>query len=128
MGSDNVFFDVNDIMPGSDFPHVLAGKIEDCDALLAVIGKRWISSADENRQRRLSDPKDFVRIEIDTALKRGTRVIPLLVDGATMPKSDELPDVLKGLSRKRGIEISISGLRPTFKDCSTRFLPSKSGF
>jgi hypothetical protein len=81
MGSDNVFFDVNDIMPGSDFPNVLAGKIEACDALLAVIGKRWISSSDENRQRRLNDPKDFVRIEIDTALKRGTRVIPLLVDG-----------------------------------------------
>ena len=106
MGSDNVFFDVNDILPGSDFPHVLTEKIEACDALLAVIGKQWISSADENGQRRLNDPKDFVRIEIDTALKRGTRVIPLLVDGATMPKSDQLPDVLKGLSRKQGIEIS----------------------
>ena len=106
MGRDNIFFDVDDIMPGADFPDVLAEKVGACDTLLAIIGKQWISNVDENGQRRLNNPNDFVRIEIETALQRGIRVIPLLVDGAPMPKSDQLPGLLKKLSRKQKIEIS----------------------
>jgi hypothetical protein len=106
MGPDNVFFDVENIQPGSDFAHVLAESVGDCDALVAVIGRRWISSTDENNQRRLDDPNDFVRIEIEAALQRDVRVIPVLVDGAAMPKSKDLPEALKRLSRKQGIEIS----------------------
>ena len=108
MGPQNVFLDVDNIQPGSDFFHVLTESVGACDALLAVIGKRWISSTDENNQRRLDDPNDFVRIETEAALQRGIRVIPLLVDGADMPKSKDLPDALKRLSRKQGIDISHS--------------------
>jgi hypothetical protein len=56
-----------------------------CDALLAVIGKHWVSSADSQDRRRLDDPSDFVRIEIEAALQRNVPVIPVLVDGAAMP-------------------------------------------
>jgi hypothetical protein len=79
MGPENVFLDVDNIQPGSDFVQVLTESVGACDALVAVIGRRWIT--DENNRRRLDDPRDFVRIEIETAL----RVFPVLVDGAAMP-------------------------------------------
>jgi len=77
-----------------------------CDALIAVIGRNWASSKYLDDQRRLDDPNDFVRIEIEAALSRKIRVIPILVDGATMPRPDDLPDSLKKLTRRQGIEIS----------------------
>ena len=71
---------------------------------MAVIGRRWIT--DENNRRRLDDPQDFVRIEIETALQRGVGVFPVLVDSAPMHKSNDLPEALKRLSRKQWIDIS----------------------
>ena len=106
MGPENVFLDVDNIQPGFDFVHVLTESVGGCDALVAVIGRRWLLSADENNRRRLDDPNDFVRIEIEVALERGVRVIPVLVDGGAMPKSKDLPETLKKLARKQGIEIS----------------------
>ncbi len=106
LGRESVFFDVDNIPPGMDFVDVLTERVGACDALVAVIGKRWISATDKNNQRRLDDPHDFVRIEIQAALERGVRVIPVLVEGAAMPKADDLPDSLKKLARRQGIEIS----------------------
>jgi len=77
-----------------------------CDVLIAIIGKRWLDASDEEGKRRLDDPEDFVRTEIGTALKRGIRVIPVLVEGALMPRSGELPDELKALVRRRAINVS----------------------
>ena len=87
MGAENVFLDVDNIQPGSDFVQVLTESVGACDALVAVIGRRWIT--DENNRRRLDDPQDFVRIEIETALQRGVRVFPVLVDSAPMHKSND---------------------------------------
>ncbi len=106
LGHENVFFDVDAIPPGRDFVDVLSDRIGKCDALLAVIGKRWVSSADEQNRRRLDDPNDFVRVEIEAALKRDVPVIPVLVDGAPMPEPGELPESLKKLTRRQAIEIS----------------------
>jgi hypothetical protein len=106
---ENVFLDVDNIDLGVDWFNVLTERVGACDALVAVIGRNWASSADKDNRRRLDDPDDFVRIEIEAALKRDVRVIPVLVDGAAMPKSGELPDSLKGLARRQGIEISPAG-------------------
>jgi TIR domain/Sel1 repeat len=106
LGHDNVFFDVDNIAPGLDFVEVLSERVGNCDALVAVIGKDWLSSANRNGARRLEDPNDFVRIEIEAALARDIRVIPVLVEDATMPTTDELPESLKKLARRQGIEIS----------------------
>jgi hypothetical protein len=106
LGHDNVFYDVDAIPPGRDFVEVLSERVGKCDALLAVIGKHWTASLDANNRRRLDDPQDFVRIEIEAALKRGVPVIPVLVDGAPMPRAEELPDGLKGLVRRQAVEIS----------------------
>jgi uncharacterized protein YraI len=106
LGHNSVFFDVDNIAPGLDFVDILSERVGKCDALIAVIGRDWVSSADVRDQRRLDDPKDFVRVEIEAALQRKVRVIPVLVDGAAMPRPDELPDCLKNLTRRQGIEVS----------------------
>ncbi len=104
-GDENVFLDVKGIDAGEDWTDVLSARVGACDALLAVIGKSWLTSADRN-ERRLDDPEDFVRFEIQSALERKVRVIPVLIDGAAMPRAESLPDGLKPLARRQAIEIS----------------------
>jgi hypothetical protein len=106
LGRENVFFDVDTIPPGRDFVDVLSERVGKCDALLAVIGKRWLLSADSDNHRRLDDPQDFVRIEIEAALSRNVPVIPVLVDGAAMPHPTDLPESLAKLVRRQAVEIS----------------------
>jgi hypothetical protein len=106
---DNVFLDVDNIDLGVDWFNVLTDRVGACDALVAVIGRNWVSSADKDSLRRLDDPDDFVRIEIEAALQRNVRVIPVLVDGAAMPKASELPESLKGLARRQGTVVSHAG-------------------
>jgi hypothetical protein len=77
-----------------------------CDVLIAVIGKRWLTSSEGEGNRRLDNPDDFVRLEVATALKRNIRVIPVLVDGASMPPARDLPDDLKSLVRRNAVEVS----------------------
>jgi hypothetical protein len=105
-GETNVFIDVDTIQPGEDFVQVIEEKVGACDALVAVIGKQWVSVLDEAGKRRLDDPHDFVRLEISAALARNVRVIPVLVGGAHMPRLEELPEALAGLLRRNAIELS----------------------
>ena len=95
-GKQIVFMDVDTIEAGLDFVEVLQNAIQSCDALVALIGSQWLNIKDDQGKRRLDDPKDFVRMEIAAALNRGIRVIPVLIDGVTMPHPIELPDNLKG--------------------------------
>ncbi len=74
--------------------------------LITVIGKGWLTSCDQEGQRRFDNPEDFVRIEIATALKRDIRVIHVLVEGASMPRSGDLPDDLKALVRRNALQLS----------------------
>jgi hypothetical protein len=70
-----------------------------------VIGPNWLNVRDEQGNRRLDNPSDFLRIEIATALQRGIPVIPILLDGAKMPRIDQLPQDLEELSVRNGIDI-----------------------
>ncbi len=108
LGQGNVFFDVDRIPPGRDFVDVLSERVGSCNALIAILGKHWITSADGQNRQRLDDPSDFVRIEIEAALRRNVPVIPVLVDGAAMQQAAELPDGLKQLPRRQAIEISLT--------------------
>jgi hypothetical protein len=110
LGRENVFMDIATIKPGEDFYSVIERSVASCDALVAVIGKGWLTSAD-GRTRRLDLPDDFVRMEIAIALARNVTVIPALVGGARMPTADELPDDLSALSRRQAIEISDTRFR-----------------
>ena len=97
--------DVDTVEPGVDFVDVIGKAVGECDVLLALIGKRW-ANVRKGAKSRLDDPNDFVRLEISTALTRDIRIIPVLVDGMTMPGPETMPAPLKPLSRRNAIEIS----------------------
>ena len=107
-GEDQIFKDVDSIDLGDDFVDVITRAVASTDVLLALIGESWISVIEESGRRRLDDPDDFVRLEIEAALTRGIRVIPILVDGATMPRGDQLPASLAALARRQALELSPS--------------------
>ena len=107
-GGGQVFKDVDSIELGDDFVEVITSAVGSCDVLLALIGEQWLTITDEHGRRRLDDPDDFVRLEIEAALTRNVRVIPILVDGARMPRADELPDSLVSLRRRQALELSPS--------------------
>jgi hypothetical protein len=104
-GRDNIFRDLDTIDYGVDFVKTIEDAVQSCDVLLAVIGPHWVNLTDSQGRRRLDNPNDFVRLEVATALARDIRVIPLLVGGASMPYTDELPDNLKLLTRRNALEI-----------------------
>jgi hypothetical protein len=105
-GGEQVFKDVDSIELGDDFVQVITRAVGSCDVLLALIGEQWLTITDEHGRQRLHDPDDFVRLEVETALMRDVRVIPILVDGARMPRADELPPGLVPLGRRQALELS----------------------
>ena len=104
-GIDRLFMDVEAIPLGIDFIKALREEVSKCDVLLAVIGENWLSAPDKKGNRRLDNPDDLVRIEIATALERDIPVIPVLIDGARIPTAGELPEDLKALSRRNGLDV-----------------------
>ena len=107
-GAGQVFKDVGAIELGDDFVEVISTAVGSCDVLLALIGEEWLTITDQHGRRRLDNPDDFVRLEIEAALERNVLVIPILVDGARMPHADELPDSLARLVRRQALELSPS--------------------
>jgi hypothetical protein len=106
IGGDNLFFDVSNIEPGEDFVARITEMVGRCDVLLAVIGPGWLSTVDSSGGRRLDRPNDLVRIEVRAALERNIRVIPMLVDGASMPDESQLPRDISALARRNAHDVS----------------------
>ena len=104
---ERVFMDVDAIEPGLPFDEAIQRALDRCEILLVVIGKRWLE-APAGKAPRISDPGDFVRLEITAALARDIRVIPLLLDGAPMPTAADLPEPLQALARRNALEVSNS--------------------
>ena len=104
-GAERVFMDVEGIEPGVDFVEALEQAVASCEVLIVIIGAEWLAT-DSARKRRLDDPKDFVHIETAAALARHIRVVPVLVDGAVMPREEELPADLAPLARRQAVELS----------------------
>lgn len=113
-GAQIIFIDTESIEPGRDFVEAIEDAVSSCKIVLAVIGQQWLTCANESG-RRLDDPNDFVRLEIATALKRGVRVIPVLVQGATMPRKQDLPDELAPLAQKQAWTVRDSGWKEDVK-------------
>lgn len=106
-GREQVFMDVSgSIEPGLEFDKVIEKAVSSCEVLIVMIGKEWLGMVDEKGKRRLDDPHDFVRMEISAALNRNIRVIPVLVEGVTMPEEGDLPEDLKRLCKRQALEIS----------------------
>ena len=101
-----VFIDVDSIEPGLDFAEVIRDAVGSCAVLPALVGRQWLTLTDESGNRRLDDPDDYVRLEVQTALDWGVRVIPVLVDGAQPLRRHQLPVTLQKLSRLNALELS----------------------
>jgi hypothetical protein len=113
-GSENVFMDVAQVRPGMSFYRVINDRVAGCDVLLALIGPRWLTSLNQRTRRRLLDQsEDYVRLEVEAALRRGSgvRVIPILIDDTVMPSANELPRSLRSLAL-----INASSVRHTSLD------------
>jgi TIR domain len=110
-GDDQVFMDVDAIALGVDFAEVITQAVSTCEVLLAVIGPGWLTATDEDGRRRLDDPDDLVRLEITAALDRNIRVIPILVEGAVMPRRHKLPDNLARLARRNALTLRHESFR-----------------
>lgn len=106
-----VFVDVDSIDAGVDFREVIAAEVGKCDVLLAVMGEAWATAVTPAGQRRLAMADDLVRVEVESALSRGIRVIPVLVEDADMPDARELPAELAGLVRRNALRIRHESFR-----------------
>ena len=106
LGTESVFMDVDTIALGRDFRDAVRERLASADIVLALIGKDWVSLQDAAGRRRLDDPDDFVRLEIEGALKRGVPVIPVLVQGAEMPSLVELPAEIRDFTFRNAFELS----------------------
>lgn len=102
----DVFIDVDNIPPGTDFVTKLEEAVANCDVFIAVIGPQWLNITDEQGQRRLDQWDDFVRLEAAIALKQNKLIIPVLVGQARMPAPHQLPEDITMLARRNAIELS----------------------
>ena len=101
----NVFRDVESIPAGASFSAYISTALQVCDVMLVVIGSGWLNLRDDAGKRRLDDPADLVRLEIATALRQDKLVMPLLVDGATMPAASDLPPDMAALAGLQAITV-----------------------
>jgi TIR domain len=110
-GEDRVFMDVDSIAIGTDFTKAIVQAVSRCNILLALIGPHWSAITDIKGIRRIDYSQDFVRVEIETALQRDIRVVPVLIDGASLPQADDLPPSLRPLIRRQALKLSHAGFR-----------------
>lgn len=111
-GDGQVFMDVDDIEPGANFVDVINDAVGSCEVMLAMIGDRWLTVTDADGSRRIDDSVDFVRLEIEAALARNIRVIPILVSGAKMPRQRDLPSSINALAYRQALELTAHRFKP----------------
>lgn len=98
VGKEALFRDLDNIPRGADFREIIAESLSKCEVFFAILGDRWLDMTDSSGRRRLDDHNDPVRIEVETALSRGVKVIPILIGKARIPSADALPESLRKLS------------------------------
>lgn len=117
LGDGQVFIDVDSIELGVNYRDVISNAVGQCDVPLAIIGNRWFEAGEDGRPRLFIED-DLVRVEIEAALRRGIRVIPVLADGAAMPKAEDLPESLSSLAHRNALQIR----HETFRQDAQRLL------
>jgi hypothetical protein len=110
-GEHTIFRDIDSIDPGLDFVEAIQRALDSSEVLIVVIGRNWSTATDAAGRKRLQDPHDYVRLEVAAALERNIRVIPVLVQGASMPSTEELPNDLIPLTRRNAFELHESSWR-----------------
>jgi TIR domain-containing protein len=105
-GEDRVFWDVATITSGDDWAKRIISEVSKCGVMLVLIGPDWLGSTRITRRKRIGQPDDWVRVEIETALRQGIWMIPVLLDGVEMPKAGTLPQSLRPLTRRQAFALS----------------------
>jgi hypothetical protein len=103
-GRETVFRDIDNIPPGLDFREHIRANIDDSDVLMVIVGPRWMGG-ERNGQPRIQSETDYVRVEVESALRRHIPVIPLLVGGADMPEPSELPETIREFAYRNAVPI-----------------------
>ncbi|TDI24202.1 MAG: TIR domain-containing protein [Acidobacteria bacterium] len=102
-GGQQILKDLDSIPLGVDFREYLGRMVGECDVFLAVIGPRWLNA--EGGTSRLEDARDFVRIEIESALAREIPIVPLFVGGASMPSEEDVPESIRSFVYRNGVPV-----------------------
>lgn len=102
---DQLFMDIDNLEPGVEFPEVIEKYLLTCQVMLVIIGPNWIGNRN-NGTARINDPNDWIRMEVSSALQRKILIIPILVDGASFPKEEELPPEIRPLLNRQSYELS----------------------
>ena len=110
-GEGSVFVDVESIEPGMSYVRAINAAVGNCDVMLVLIGDQWLESSDDQGRRRIDDPTDRLRLEIEAGLSHQTRVIPVLVDSASMPTAQDLPTSLRPLASHQSIRLDHESFR-----------------
>lgn len=105
-GKSAVFMDVVDIDAGRDFRRAIEDSVQNCSVLLAMLGPEWLQAIDEQGRRRLDNETDYVRLEIAAALRRDIPVVPVLLRGAKMPRTEQLPPEIADLAYRNAVELT----------------------
>jgi pterin-4a-carbinolamine dehydratase len=107
-GDGAVFMDTSSIQPGAKWPSQISSALESAKAVLVIIGPEWIRISDQWGSRRIDEESDWVRKEIEQALREDKEVIPVLVHEARVPPTDKLPESISALFDRQAIEIRAS--------------------
>jgi CHASE2 domain-containing sensor protein len=116
----DVFMDAERIDPGANWRERLAERIGAADVVLVLIGAAWRSLADASGRRRLDDPHDVTRWEIESALAQGKRIVPVLLDDATSLRPEELPPTLQPLAGLQAARIRHDAFEASLEDLIAR--------
>jgi hypothetical protein len=101
-----VFMDIDGIPAGADFEEYIRREISVCDVVLVMIGDNWLDARPNSDVRRIDEPGDFVRLEIESALASAqVRTFPVLVEGTLMPGPEQLPQSISRLARLQAVEL-----------------------
>jgi hypothetical protein len=105
-GDERIFFDVDTIQAGTNFEQKINSELDDSEVMLVLIGNQWLESKDQEGHRRLEQPLDYVRVEVESALKKNIAVIPILLQGTHMPSPNVLPEPLQDLSMRNAVRLN----------------------
>ena len=114
-GKSNVFKDVSTVRPGMDFTKAVMEAVASSSVLIVLIGPGWEAAADDQGRRRLEDPEDWVRVEIEAALDKNLLIIPVLVRGVRMPSGDWLPPSLLRLTHMQALQVDYENFEEDVK-------------
>ena len=105
LNSSKVFYDKDEVDAGGSISTTIREAIKECEVVIVIIGRQWLSMTDNEGQRKIDNDQDYTRLELEAAFEMDKHVIPVLIESATVPSREELPQLLRRLSDNSGIKV-----------------------